>query len=314
MRGRCAFAVAAIVMLVAVGGLAIGCGQSARAPIGERPVEVVATTNFLADMAREIGGPRTRVSSLMGPGVDPHSYKASASDVKTLRDADLLLNVGLQLEGRMGDWFEEMSRRTMVVSVTSDIPRGDLLASPDYEDQYDPHVWFDVPMWSSAVGTIERALTRADPAGAREYAARADEYRRRLRALDREARSALAAIPPRQRILVTSHDAFAYLGRRYGLRVEGIQGISTVAEATTGDIERVADAVAANDLPSVFIESSVSPQTMRAVAEAAGRKGHDVKIGPELFADSAGEASSPEGTYIGMVRANIRRIAAGLSQ
>ncbi|MDP4621177.1 MAG: zinc ABC transporter substrate-binding protein [Thermoleophilia bacterium] len=314
MRGRCAFAVAAIVMLVAVGGLAIGCGQSARAPIGERPVEVVATTNFLADMAREIGGPRTRVSSLMGPGVDPHSYKASASDVKTLRDADLLLNVGLQLEGRMGDWFEEMSRRTMVVSVTSDIPRGDLLASPDYEDQYDPHVWFDVPMWSSAVGTIERALTRADPAGAREYAARADEYRRRLRALDREARSALAAIPPRQRILVTSHDAFAYLGRRYGLRVEGIQGISTVAEATTGDIERVADAVAANDLPSVFIESSVSPQTMRAVAEAAGRKGHDVKIGPELFADSAGGASSPEGTYIGMVRANIRRIAAGLSQ
>jgi manganese/zinc/iron transport system substrate-binding protein len=301
-------------MLVAVGGLAIGCGQSARAPIGERPVEVVATTNFLADMAREIGGPRTRVSSLMGPGVDPHSYKASASDVKTLRDADLLLNVGLQLEGRMGDWFEEMSRRTMVVSVTSDIPRGDLLASPDYEDQYDPHVWFDVPMWSSAVGTIERALTRADPAGAREYAARADEYRRRLRALDREARSTLAAIPPRQRILVTSHDAFAYLGRRYGLRVEGIQGISTVAEATTGDIERVADAVAANDLPSVFIESSVSPQTMRAVAEAAGRKGHDVKIGPDLFADSAGEASSPEGTYIGMVRANIRRIAAGLSQ
>ena len=314
MRGRCACTVAAIVMLVAVGGLAIGCGQSARAPIGERPVEVVATTNFLADMAREIGGPRTRVSSLMGPGVDPHSYKASASDVKTLRDADLLLNVGLQLEGRMGDWFEEMSRRTMVVSVTSDIPRGDLLASPDYEDQYDPHVWFDVPMWSSAVGTIERALTRADPAGAREYAARADEYRRRLRALDREARSTLAAIPPRQRILVTSHDAFAYLGRRYGLRVEGIQGISTVAEATTGDIERVADAVAANDLPSVFIESSVSPQTMRAVAEAAGRKGHDVKIGPELFADSAGEASSPEGTYIGMVRANIRRIAAGLSQ
>ncbi len=314
MRGRCAFAVAAIVMFVAVGGLAIGCGQSARAPIGERPVEVVATTNFLADMAREIGGPRTRVSSLMGPGVDPHSYKASASDVKTLRDADLLLNVGLQLEGRMGDWFEEMSRRTMVVSVTSDIPRGDLLASPDYEDQYDPHVWFDVPMWSSAVGTIERALTRADPAGAREYAARADEYGRRLRALDREARSTLAAIPPRQRILVTSHDAFAYLGRRYGLRVEGIQGISTVAEATTGDIERVADAVAANDLPSVFIESSVSPQTMRAVAEAAGRKGHDVKIGPELFADSAGEASSPEGTYIGMVRANIRRIAAGLSQ
>ncbi|MBL6634036.1 MAG: zinc ABC transporter substrate-binding protein [Actinomycetota bacterium] len=314
MRGRCAFAVAAIVMFVAVGGLAIGCGQSARAPIGERPVEVVATTNFLADMAREIGGPRTRVSSLMGPGVDPHSYKASASDVKTLRDADLLLNVGLQLEGRMGDWFEEMSRRTMVVSVTSDIPRGDLLASPDYEDQYDPHVWFDVPMWSSAVGTIERALTRADPAGAREYAARADEYRRRLRALDREARSTLAAIPPRQRILVTSHDAFAYLGRRYGLRVEGIQGISTVAEATTGDIERVADAVAANDLPSVFIESSVSPQTMRAVAEAAGRKGHDVKIGPELFADSAGGASSPEGTYIGMVRANIRRIAAGLSQ
>jgi manganese/zinc/iron transport system substrate-binding protein len=314
VRARAALAVPAIAVLVALAGAFIGCGESARAPIGVRPVEVVATTNFLADMAREIGGPRTRVSPLMGPGVDPHSYKASASDVKTLRDADLLLHVGLQLEGRMGDWFEEMSRRTMVVSVTDDIPRRQLLASPDYEDQYDPHVWFDIPMWASAVGVIERALAQADPAGAGVYSARADDYRRRLRALDREVRSALAAIPPRQRILVTSHDAFAYLGRRYGLRVEAIQGISTVAEATTGDIERVADAVAANDLPTIFMESSVSPQTMRAVAEAAGRKGHDVEIGPELFADSAGNASSPEGTYIGMVRANIQRIAAGLSQ
>ncbi|MEO2139233.1 MAG: zinc ABC transporter substrate-binding protein [Thermoleophilia bacterium] len=301
-----------VLCLLLVALVAPGCGEDAQAPIGERPVEVVATTNFLADMAREVGGPRTSVAALMGPGVDPHSYKASASDVRTLRDADLLLHVGLELEGRMGDWFKEMSRRTEVVAVTDGIPRQALLASADYQDRFDPHVWFEVPLWISAVDAIEDALIRIDPAGARGYSARAASYRGRLQSLDEEVRITLSAVPPSKRVLVTSHDAFAYLGRGYGFKVEGIQGISTVAEATTADIERVAESVAASKIPTIFVESSVSPQTMRAVQEAAARKGHSVELGAELFADSAGAAESPEGTYIGMVRANARRIAEGL--
>lgn len=314
MRASGFAARAALVALACFTLAASGCGQSPRVPIGERPVEVVTTTNFLADMTREVGGSRVRVSSMMGPGVDPHSYKASASDVRTLRDADLLLHVGLGLEGRMGDWFEEMSRRTQVVAVTDGIPRRSLLASQDYEDQFDPHVWFDIPIWTSTVGMIERALTAADPAGADDYAARADGYRRQLAALDREVRAKLSGVPATQRQLVTSHDAFAYLGRRYGLRVEGIQGISTATEATTSDIERVAQSIASSGIPTIFVESSVSPQTMNAVQEAAARKGHAVEIGPELFADSAGAEGTPEGTYIGMVRANAARIAGGLSR
>ena len=214
----------------------------------------------------------------------------------------------------MGDWFEEMSRRTPVVAVTDDIPRGALLGSSDYDDAPDPHVWFDVALWTSTVGVIERALIQRDPDGVAEYRGRARSYSARLRALDREVRRRLAAIPRRQRVLVTSHDAFAYLGRRYGLDVQAIQGISTVAEATTNDIERVADAVAERGVPAVFVESSVSPQTMRAVQEASARKGHRVEIGPELFADSAGGEGTPEARYIDMVRANATRIAQGLGR
>ncbi len=305
--------VGAIVLAVVTVALAGSGGRGPEAPIGQRPVRVVATTNFLADMAREIGGDRVQVTSLMGPGVDPHSYKASASDVATLRDGDLLLYVGLNLEGRMGDWFEEMARRTTVVAVTDDIPRTALRRSPAHPDQVDPHVWLDTGLWSSSAEVIARALADVDPAGATGYRRRGARYAARLSALDREVRATLARIPGRERVLVTSHDAFGYFGRAYGFEVAGIQGTSTVTQATTDDIERVSDLVASRGIRAIFIESSISPQTIHAVREASARKGQPVEIGAELYADSAGGAGTAGDSYIGMIRANAQRIAGGLA-
>ena len=310
MRGS-ALALLLVIAAAALGG----CSEVPTATpeaLASRQVRVAATTNFITDLARRIGGDRVRVTGLMGPGVDPHMYKASAGDVKTLAEADLVLYGGLELEGKMGDVFERLGDYRPTLAVTDAIPREQLLAEPQYPDRYDPHVWFDPALWEHAARTTADALGDLDPAHAREYERNADAFVRDLRALDAYARRRLADIPERSRVLVTSHDAFRYLGRRYGLEVVAIQGISTATEATTADVERVARVIADRDVRSVFVESSVPAQTIDAVLASAADRGAEAGIGEELFSDAAGAEGTPEGTYIGMVRHNVDAIADGL--
>jgi manganese/zinc/iron transport system substrate-binding protein len=305
-------------VLVAAGLLALsGCvaaPASATDPIGNRRVRVTTTTNFLTDTVGRIGGDRVEVTGLMGPGVDPHLYRASAGDVQALRGADVILYCGLHLEGRMGELFADLAERQPTTAVTDGIPREQLLAPPDTSTEYDPHIWFDVSMWSKVSESIAAALTERDPGHADGYRARLDTYLAELAALDAEIAQRLAAIPLRRRVLVTSHDAFSYFGRRYRLEVAGIQGISTAAEATTADVERVAQLVAERDVPAVFIESSVPRQTIDALLAAAAQHGAQIHVGGELYTDAAGNPGTPEGTYIGMLRANADRIADGLTE
>jgi manganese/zinc/iron transport system substrate-binding protein len=306
----------AVLLAVTAGAAALaGCSEVPVATpeaLASRQVRVATTTNFITDLARRIGGDRVQVTGLMGPGVDPHMYKASAGDVKTLAEADLVLYGGLELEGKMGDVFARLAEHRPTVAVTQDFPRDQLLASPDHPDRYDPHVWFDVTLWERAARTVAATFERLDPAHGGEYARNARAYVRGLQALDGYAQRRLAEIPPRSRVLVTSHDAFRYLGRRYGLDVVAIQGISTATEATTADVERVAGVIAERGVRSVFVESSVPPQTIEAVLASAERQGQRAAIGPELFSDAAGAEGTPEGTYVGMVRHNVDAIAEGL--
>jgi manganese/zinc/iron transport system substrate-binding protein len=282
-------------------------------PIGDRPVRVTTTTNFITDTVARIGGTRVEVTGLMGPGVDPHLYRASARDVETLRTADVIFYGGLQLEGKMAELLEDLAARQPTKAVTDDIPRDQLLApAPGAAEQYDPHVWFDVALWEQVSRTIAATLGERDPAHAADYQANLDAYLAELTALDTAIRQRLAPVPPERRLLVTSHDAFEYFGRRYGLDVAGIQGISTAAEATTADVERVAELIAARGVPAVFVESSVPRQTIDALVAAAAQRGAQVRVGGELFTDAAGEPGTPEGTYVGMLQANADRIADGL--
>jgi manganese/zinc/iron transport system substrate-binding protein len=300
------------VVLLALGGC-VATPASSTEPIGERPVRVTTTTNFITDTVARIGGARVEVTGLMGPGVDPHLYRASAGDVQALRGADVIFYGGLQLEGRMGDLLDDLAERQLTKAVTADIPREQLLTpAVGAGEEYDPHVWFDVTLWELAARTIAATLIERDPAHAADYAAGLDAYLAELSALDVEISRRLAPIPPARRVLVTSHDAFAYFGRRYGLEVAAIQGISTAAEATTTDVERVAQLVAERGVPAVFLESSVPRQTIDALLAAAAQRGARVRVGGELYTDAAGEPSTPEGTYTGMVRANADRIADGL--
>jgi manganese/zinc/iron transport system substrate-binding protein len=159
---------------------------------------------------------------------------------------------------------------------------------------------------------VADAYAELDPAHADGYRARAAAYLRELDALDAHVRERVASIPPRSRVLVTSHDAFGYLGREYGIDVVGIQGTSTQTEATTADVERVAQVIADRGVKAVFVESAASPQTIEAVLASAAERGRRAAIGGELYADAAGEEGTPQGGYLGMVRHNIDLIAAGL--
>lgn len=305
-------------LAAAVAGLALltGCTSTAASgdePIGDRPVRVTTTTNFITDTVERIGGANVEVTGLMGPGVDPHLYRASAGDVQTLRDADVIFYGGLQLEGRMAELLDELAARQLTRAVTDEIPREQLLApAPGTNEEYDPHVWFDVGLWEQVSRTIAATLAERDPARAADYAANLDAYLAELTELDTYIAQRMAEIPPERRLLVTSHDAFEYFGRRYGLEVAGIQGISTAAEATTADVERVAELISARGVPAVFVESSVPRQTIDALIAAAAQRGAAVTVGGELYTDAAGEPGTPQGTYVGMLRANTDLIADGL--
>lgn len=297
---------------------ASGCGAAGErigTTEGSGPVKVVTTTNFLTDLALEIGGSRVTVDGLMGPGVDPHLYKPTAGDVTRLREADGIFYNGLHLEARMEEVLEEIGERQPVFAVTDTMPRDRLLAAPAGRgsgQEYDPHVWFDVSLWKHAAEAVRDGLIEIDPAGRKLYEQNAREYLARLDRLDAETRRKLTGIPEERRVLVTSHDAFRYLGERYGIEVEAIQGLSTSAEATTADIERVAGVIADRGVKAVFIESSVPPQTVNAVLAAASRNGQEAVIGGELYSDAAGERGTSAGSYTGMVESNVNHIVEGL--
>jgi manganese/zinc/iron transport system substrate-binding protein len=267
---------------------------------------------MIGDAARRIGGEHVAVTTLMGPGVDPHLYKASEGDVRLLAEADLVLYNGLHLEGKMGDVLVKLARSRPVVAVTEDLPREELREPAEMAGQYDPHVWFDVALWSTILPPIERELARLDSAHAAEFAANREAFAAELAALDGWVAERIATIPEPQRVLVTAHDAFGYFGRRYGVRVVGLQGISTLAEAGLKDVERVVDVIVSSRIPAIFVETSVPKKAIEAVQAAAKARGHDVAIGWLLFSDALGPQDSDAGTYPGMVRANVTTIVGAL--
>lgn len=284
--------------------LAARPGWAAGAP------QVVATTGMIADAARVIGG--APVQALMGPGLDPHSYRQTRSDIAAMARADLVLWHGLHLEAQMTEFFAQLAQKTTVVAVADSLPHDLLRADPDYPDRFDPHVWMDPALWSMVTATVAEAMTRVDPAAAEVHAANLAEQQAAIARLDTYARDVLASVPPSARVLVTAHDAFGYFGRDYGFEVLGIQGISTESEAGLARISELVDVLVDRKVAAVFVESSVSDRSMRALIEGAAARGHDVAIGGELFSDAMGAEGTYEGTYIGMIDHNVTTIARAL--
>ena len=305
-----------VALLAALLAVASGCGpvaEQARNTLDPRePIRVVTTIGMIADAVERVGDERVEVEGLMGPGVDPHLYKASEGDVRRLERADVVFYGGLHLEAKMADVLERIGDRRITQAVTDGIPRSRLIG--DGAGGHDPHVWFDVGLWSLAVEQVRDTLAEADPEHAALYRRNADAYLAELRALDAQVRSEAGRVPRAKRVIVTAHDAFAYFGRAYGFEVRGLQGISTASEAGAGDVQSLADFIAERRIPAIFVESSVSPRTIQAVREAVRARGFDVRIGRSLFSDAMGDEGTPEGNYVGMVRHNVEAIAEGLTR
>jgi manganese/zinc/iron transport system substrate-binding protein len=297
--------------------LLVGCGPiqtpQSRVLDGE-VIHVVTTTGMITDAVEHVGGERVRVEGLMGPGIDPHLYKASEGDLRRLERADVVFYGGLHLEAKMAEVLERVGERRAVSAVTDGIPRDRLLRPADGSSQYDPHVWFDVELWTHAVEHVRDTFVELDPGHAELYRANAAAYLEELRELDEYVRERAAEVPEERRVIITAHDAFGYFGEAYGFEVRGLQGISTAAEAGAGDVQALAEFIAESRIPAVFVESSVSPRTIQAVREAVRSRGFDVELGEELFSDAMGDDGTPEGTYVGMVRHNIDAITRGLSK
>lgn len=276
------------------------------------PIKVLATIGMVGDVVDNVGGECVKVTTLMGPGVDPHLYQARAQDVQRFQDAEVILYSGYSLEGQLGDVLERFSatKPTVAVSPTS-IEPGELISVQDIYG-IDPHLWMDPSLWARIAPVIAQTLGELRPDCADEMQANATRYVAQLNALHEWVTQSIASIPEKQRILVTAHDAFAYYGRAYGIEVEGIQGISTEAEPAVADIRETVDLVVQREVPAIFVESTINPRTIQAVIDAARERGHEVVIGGQLFSDAMGEKGTAGGTYIGMIYENTVNIVEAL--
>ncbi|MBT2602768.1 zinc ABC transporter substrate-binding protein [Bacillus sp. ISL-53] len=288
-----------------------GCGNdTAENDNGNGKLDVVTTTGMIGDLVENIGGKHVEVTSLMGPGVDPHLYKATQGDVKTLDSADMIFYNGLHLEGKMTDIFEMMSKDKPTIAVTEDFKENQLRKVGAAE--HDPHVWFDVKLWIVAAEAVKKELIAKDPDHEAEYRENYEEYVLQLEELDKYVHEEINKVPEDQRVLVTAHDAFGYYGQSYGLDVRGLQGINTLSEYGSKDVTDMRNYLVENKIKAIFIESSVPRKAIEAVIQRAGKQGHKVEIGGELFSDAMGERGTEEGTYIGMVRHNTDTIVRAL--
>jgi manganese/zinc/iron transport system substrate-binding protein len=293
------------------------CLLSLAVSVEAAPLQVVTTTTMVTDLVTHVGGERVVITGLMGAGVDPHLYKPTASDVTKLKNAEVVFFSGLHLEGRMAELFERLGKGgKKVFAVTSTIPKARLLRPAEFEGHFDPHVWGDAELWSMCIESVVKGLSEADPAGADGFAKRGADYKAELGTLHQWALKRAAELPEKQRILITSHDAFNYLGRAYGFKVVGVQGISTVTEAGLADVSKVVDFIKSNAVRAIFVESSVPRAAIERISKDSG-----AKIGGELFSDAMGTPGTKvtlqgetydEGTYNGMLKHNINTVVEAL--
>lgn len=295
--------------------MSAGCGKSGEpAPKETGKMKVVATTTMLTDLSKEIGGDKVEVAGLMKAGVDPHLYQAGAGDVDAMNKADIVVYNGIHLEGKMGSIFDNLAKnKKPMIRVSDGIEASTLLDfEEDGEKTKDPHIWFSVNNWKKAAGEVCKGFSSKDPQNKSYYESNLNAYLAKLDDLDKEIKKEVAVVPENARVLVTAHDAFAYFARDYGFEVKGIQGISTASEAGTSDISELARFIANHKIKAVFVESSVPHKTIESLQAAVKANGFDVSIGGELFSDSLGDASTKEGTYIGMYEHNIKTITGAL--
>ena len=289
-----------------------GCIPASEQHSPNDKITIVTTTGMIGDAAKAIAGDEAEVIALMGPGVDPHLYKATQGDLATLRKADIIFYNGLHLEGKMGEVLEKFSREKKVFSIGEAIPDSLLLNVTDDSEAYDPHIWFDVSLWTYAVQAVADDLKESFPEKRAVFSSNLIAYQDTLKKLDQWVTEEIHRIPEASRVLITAHDAFTYFGHAYDIEVQGLQGISTLAEYGLRDVKQLVELIVAREIKAVFVESSVPTKSLEAVVAGCQQKGHEVTIGGTLYSDAMGEKGTAAATYPGMVRENVNTIVGSL--
>ncbi len=287
--------------------LIAGCGDSnsdVNPKAKSDKITAVSTITIINDIVKSIGKEKVDAYSICGVGIDPHTYHPKPSDPRLVANSDIVFINGFALE----HWIEEMIRgaggkKTEVIVTEGLTPMTDEKGFGDP----DPHAWFDVNNVKTYADNVAKGLIEADPKNKEFYETNLKEYQLQLDSLDIWIKEQISTIPESQRILITSHDAFRYFGRAYGMEVKGLQGISTEAKIRTEDLKDLIDYVKLKDLKSVFIETSVNPKLLEQISSET-----NAKIGGTLYSDSIGNEGTPEGTYIGAVKHNVNTVVNAL--
>ena len=281
-------------------------------PAKAEPTRVVASFSILGDLVRQVGGDRVAVTTLVGPNGDAHSFVPAPADAQAVAAARLVVVNGLGFEG----WIDRLikasgTKATVVVAARGVVPIEEDEGGQDHAHAHDhavdPHAWQNVANAKRYVAAIRDGLSAADPAGKAVYAANATAYLAQLDALDAEIRAALTAIPEARRRIVTTHDAFGYFAKAYGLRFLAPQGVSSQSEATARDVAAIVRQVRRDRIPAVFLENVSDPRLMQQVARESG-----AKAGGRVFSDALSEPGGPATTYLDMMRHNVREFVAAL--
>ena len=292
--------------------LLLSCSGSDTTDTKPHKLVIVTTTGMIGDAVKNLVGDSAEVISLMGPGVDPHLYKATQGDLERLQQADVIVYNGIHLEGKMSEILEKIATKKIVIAMGDGISKEKLRMLDAKAQVYDPHIWFDVALWKEAVAAMAKTLATKQPTLATTINKNSVDYLTQLDSLHIEVKAKMASIPKAQRVLITAHDAFGYFGLAYDTEVKGLQGISTVSDFGLNDVTQLVNLIVERKIKSVFVETSVSDQSIKAVLDGCRQKAHNISIGGTLFSDAMGAADTPEGTYQGMVRKNVATIVAAL--
>ena len=304
------FAVAAVVCTIYSMSADFGQPQIS----GDSRLQIIATTTMIYDLTSEIAGGSAVVTGLMGAGIDPHQYQASAGDVVKLQNADVVVYTGLHLEGRMGEVFKSLEKHGKTVVCIADSIEESKLICDDKGTYYDPHIWFDIALWKNAAHAVASALGIADESNSATYQTNLEAYLMRLEELEQYVLMRVDDLEASRRVLITAHDAFGYFGRAYGFEVLGLQGTNTSSEAGTRDVVELAQLIAERKINAVFLETSLPAKNIEALTTAVHSRGFEVTFGGILYSDSLGDFNSGHETYIAAFRSNIDTIVDALKE
>jgi manganese/zinc/iron transport system substrate-binding protein len=284
----------------------LACKSSDKAE-GIKP-RIVATTSILADGIRNLVGNQAEVIALMPAGVDPHLYKASVRDLDLLTSADIVVYHGLYLEGKMTEIFEKLALRQTLINVSEGIDPAQLIRSGPESHSVDPHIWFDIKLWSSALNYAADQLAKEMPEWKSIIESNSARYLQELDSLNQITRLRVNELKSKNQVLVTAHDAFAYFGKAYGMEVYSLQGLSTLSEPGLRDLTELIEVIQAFEVKAIFAEQTISPKALNAVANGVKSKNQQVNLAGPLFTDSLDAAGTPAGTYLGMFATNLQII------